>query len=1011
MGASVAMLVVAVVGIAVGTFGPVYLNSADQSVLASTLDAQPAGNSGLSILAEEGQTGPAGLRRILQGAPRSGSGAALFGAPIVTADLPISTTSSTDAQFYRADLISRTGVCVHLSFVSGTCPTSDNTVALTNRNAKSLGVRVGEVIHIGAFKGTAPISLRVVGIVRPANPLAPYWWGINYFPFGVSSPSGASRPYDTLDSFFTSQRTMLALARSVPGQVSYLAQSPLLASEMAHTGIPGFESSLRHFESEVHASFGVSASTLVTGILASVVRQEHTMTAIVGVILVQLVLLSLMVLYFVAARSAEARKPDVRLAELRGLPLSRRASIALFEPFVLLVLALPFGIGAAWLAAWLFAPHLFTGHVTTTVTSLALLAALLTCAGGLMATVLGVRGLLVGQGASADSNSAGSGTMALAVDAVAVTLAVAAFVEVAIAGVSSGDRTDPLAAMAPGLLAFGVGVLGARLLPLAARLSAPLTRNSRWVGAALATRRLSRRPEISRHAIVVSVAVGLTIFAVTGWSVANHNRRVRSQFDVGSAQVLTVETRPGVNFEQAVRRADPSGHRAMAAVIENAPDGETLAVDSSRLAAVASWPAGLSSQSVEAISRKLSPPTTRPIVLSGQAVRMAIDLQQPVTPAPDLDLTVFDDAYQTTSTLNLGALHAGSGEYAASLSGACMHTCRVVDVGLTWTPSGSSPEQSVRFPLTITAMSTQSAGGSWAPVRAYLNARRWESSSGGVTFERTSPGLSVKATVDADGATVALTPRDVPAELPAVITGTGNADTGGPDLGVGLDGATLNVKPVASVNALPGVGAGPTMVDLALAERLQSGSMVGTTLQVWLGGDDRAVEQRLRAQGIVIVGERSAAAQEVALSRSAVSLAYDLFQLAALAAVALAVGSTLFSVVVAARRRTGELASLQAVGVPRSPLRRSLLMEHGLVIGLGVVLGCIAGLVSASVALPSIPEFVSEGAGPPLSYAVPLAALGVTVLVVLGSLALSVVVATRVVVATATADKLGGERE
>jgi hypothetical protein len=68
------------------------------------------------------------------------------------------------------------------------------------------------------------------------------------------------------------------------------------------------------------------------------------MTTIVAVVLVQLVLLALIVLYFVAARLAEAREPDVRLAELRGFTRGGKASVALLEPVGILTAALPLGL-------------------------------------------------------------------------------------------------------------------------------------------------------------------------------------------------------------------------------------------------------------------------------------------------------------------------------------------------------------------------------------------------------------------------------------------------------------------------------------------------------------------------------------------------------------------------------------------------------------------------------------------------------------------------------------------
>jgi hypothetical protein len=282
---------------------------------------------------------------------------------------------------------------------------------------------------------------------------------------------------------------------------------------------------------------------------------------------------------------------------------------------------------------------------------------------------------------------------------------------------------------------------------------------------------------------------------------------------------------------------------------------------------------------------------------------------------------------------------------------------------------------------------------------------RWQSGSG-VQIGGTATGLDVTLHVDADGEVAAFGPADVPASLPAVVTGS---TAGGPALAVGLDGGTINVRPVATVDALPGVGAGSTMVNLTAAERVQQGPMQFTTLEVWLAaGAPSDIVRRLAAAGIYPIGQRSAVAQEATLSATGVSLAYALFLYAAIAALALALGSTVVVVVAAARRRADELASLQAVGVARRSLRRALLIEQGLVVGVGAVLGLAAGVGAAALALPSIPEFTSLGAGPPLGYTLPAAALGVTLLVIVASLAATVGIAARLTVRHGSATSLGG---
>jgi predicted lysophospholipase L1 biosynthesis ABC-type transport system permease subunit len=238
-----------------------------------------------------------------------------------------------------------------------------------------------------------------------------------------------------------------------------------------------------------------------------------------------------------------------------------------------------------------------------------------------------------------------------------------------------------------------------------------------------------------------------------------------------------------------------------------------------------------------------------------------------------------------------------------------------------------------------------------------------------------------------------------------------SAGNGTNNLGVGLDGNTIDVRPVASVSSLPEVGPDAVMADLSLAQRLQSGPMLNTQLQVWLSpGPVQSIVRRLAALGVTPVSTMTATSEDAALSRDGISLAYNFFLLAAVVAALLAVGSTTFALIAAARRREGELASLQAVGVGRVALRRSLLVEQGMIIGTGIVLGTVAGIVTALVALPSIPEFVSSATAPLPDFRLPVGPLGVTVLAVIVSLAVAVALSARVLIDRASSERLGGDQ-
>jgi ABC-type antimicrobial peptide transport system permease subunit len=92
---------------------------------------------------------------------------------------------------------------------------------------------------------------------------------------------------------------------------------------------------------------------------------------------------------------------------------------------------------------------------------------------------------------------------------------------------------------------------------------------------------------------------------------------------------------------------------------------------------------------------------------------------------------------------------------------------------------------------------------------------------------------------------------------------------------------------------------------------------------------------------------------------------------------------------ISARRRRYEYAALEATGIPRTALRRSLLIEMGVLTAFGSILGIATGLAAIAIALHAVPEFISI---PPvvLSYRPPggslalLLAAGVLLLLAAG---------------------------
>lgn len=1004
----------ALFAVGIGAFGPIYLHSADQAILDQALASAPPGDTGLTLEPASATATAARLVGRAAAAPRPPGGRRWFGSPLVTEDVGLSTESG--GQAYGASLVSRTGVCAHVA-VTGRCPRSPGDVLLSARTARELGVGIGQTIVVSVARADGPTALRVVGLYQPAGAADPYWWGADYFAFGTGPPM---KPL--LDGIFTVPQT---LSSSAPASsISLVVQVPYQPGTLAVDDVGRLGTALRQYQG-VSTRYGVLVSTRMPALLSGAATSSHTTAGIVAVVDVQLVLLSLFAVYFVVNRTAFEREPDVRLAALRGFRPRTTLAVAMAEPAAVMCAAVPAGLVGAWLVVWAGAGSLFGPGVGATMTPLAVGVAAATGVVGLASCALGIRSMLASVGADARLDDpvvqGRSSTFRVVADVAVVAVAVAAFVELAVSGVSGGggtSHTDPLAALSPGVLALAFGVLGARLLPAVLRATLGRTAWSPSVAWTLATRRVARGRDAAPHVVLLALAVGLATFAVSGWAVAGRNQSVRREFDVGAAKVLTVRVRPGVDFRDAVRRADPAGRSAMAVVVENATDGTTLAVDSARMGSVMSWPVGLGAGGATQAAARLVPSGLAPsVTVSGSALRVTLDAAVDAQPPPQLSAVLYDKGFQSLSDVVLGTLAPGTATYESSIAGLCPVGCRLVDLAVTWTPSLAGPaEPSGTATLAITALDERSADGQWTPVAAGLgDRRRWSTPSGGVRLQSTASGLQAQVELNPFGVPLDIAPADSPTELPAVVTdgaATSATGAGGSLSLVGLDGDTVPGAPVGTVPALPRVGDVAALVDLGMAERFLSGPFSSATTEVWLSASaPPGFGTRLASLGIAVTGVDSTVARRQAARHGGVTLAYTLFLVSAVAAAALAVGATAFAVAAGARRRQGELAAVRAVGIPVASVRRFLEAEQLLVVGTGVVLGTAAGLTAAMVALRSVPEFSVVEPGPPLQLGLPPVVLGVLLAAVALLMAGTAAVGSSIVAGGATADKLGGVQE
>lgn len=961
---AVVLFVASAVAVAAAAIGPIFLHAGDLSLLSNAFSAAPLGGSDVLVLANGGSQEFPRVRRAAADAVVREHG--LLERPTFTVDAGSGFVAA-GGQSYGADVLARTGLCGHLQFAQGACPTGTGDVAISERSAKLAGVAIGSHLALAPPRGQTSVPATVVGIYRqPATTHDSYWRGNNYFVYGNGTTSTPQ-----LDPLVGSFATALAYARVAPAQIAAaIPWSP--NAPLAGTGALG--AAMRTVKTRIasHPSFQVSSG--LAAIIAKANASAQLMQSIVLAIVLQLVLLVLLVLYALARAAAAGRRSEADFARRHGFTRPTMFALAVGEPVALIVVALPAGLLAAWIFVALVGRSLFADGIPVAFDAWSIAAAVGVCVMGVVAVAL----------ASAElwrrDASSRSSVAVLALDISAVVLALAGLLALA----TRGSQTDALALLAPGLLALGAAVIALRLALLGIRAGIRRTAESPRIASFLALRELGRRPAVLRQALPLAAAVTVCLFAVGSYARASSNRSLLAHFEVGADRVVSVSTTPGFDLESAVRRADPSGRQAMAAAFYRSTYGQLLAVDSSRLAAVATWPSGLHTTATEELARRLTPHEPAPVTLRGDTLQLAASLPAG-TPPMTLYIDLFDEVNGTTSTVQLGPIRPGTHTYSASLDGACPGTCRVVDLSPAWTGAN------IVFPGTV-RLGVSGFG-----------ARSWGSNSPGVSIAPSQGGVvfGLPGQLVSVGGLL-LVPASNQMHVPAVVT-TGFEQNNPPTPPgnsisvVNLDGNPLNAKVIAAVPTLPLVGTNGALVDLGLAQRELTGPTPDATEQVWLTrGASSAILRRLRAMGVHIGATRRASTVRGDLDRSGPALGYDLMLIISPIAALLALGTIMFGIVSESRRRRGDLIALRVAGIAPRVVRRSLLLENLAVLATALVVGLAVAVGALALALPSLPEFVNGTDGLPVPTSVPL------IVVAIAAFALAVVF----VVAAATTTRL-----
>lgn len=947
-GRSVTVLLLAAVAVAAAVLAPGYSRAAQQSVLTGGLAAAPPGTTGLTLTA----VGSAAVaptahqplpetRLLVDAAVARLPALAAVLAPAVAAVETDTMLDRGDAEPLAARLAWRDGVCERL-VITGSCPAGGDEVLVSARSAEAYGLALGDRVTAAPLGATAGAPawprLVVVGVYEPRQSADPYWGRSVYFAHGGADPvTGSPR----IDALFVGDPAVVPAdpAAVVTASLTY----PLRTDAVRLDDLTG----LRAGVAELRTAAGPAGLELVTelpAVLDRIAADRRAVEATTPLVALPLLLLSWFVLFLLVRAVTEERGREVALARLRGFGAGRAARFGLAEVLVLIVVAAPVGFGLGLAGLTLVTRFLLAPGTPVELRWPLPAAAAVAVAAALVAAALAARATLrAGALDLLRRVPRRSRWRAGLLEGAVLALAAAGLV------VALRDPGEPLALLAPTLLAVVAGGLAARLAVGLARLRLRRA-GRRRLARTLAAAQLARRPLGRRVIAVATVAVALLSFAAVAWDVAAQARRDRATDLLGADRVFTVAADHPAALLAAVAAADPGGE-SMAVVRGSGRYAdervELLAVDTRALARVTRW-RGHDHAWLRRQAEALLPYEPRSLLVDDR-LRARVRVTD-LGSTPVRLTALIGSAGQAPRAVPLGTLRPGTGTYTGRLP-ACPGGCRLLGLGLGRTGVPGP------FTATVEVLALGSGDGE-LPAR-FDDPAAWRTAAG----VGLATGETLRVTVPA-GHTgdVLLEYRDTPAAVPALLAGPAPADDpAAPEFRFPALGERPEpFQAVGRVARLPRAGERGLLFDLRYATASAERSVAltdqsGLRYEVWASRRAPAdLPQRLAEQGVAVLAGESVDATVARLAGQAPALGLWLGLLAAGAAVLLAVGVVALSGSVQAPARRGDLAALRVAGVPEPLLRRALRREYAALLGWPVSVGVLAGAGIAAATLPGI---------------------------------------------------------
>jgi hypothetical protein len=893
-----------------------------------------------------------------------------FGPAITTTAASVTVTDPRPVQPVGA-LLSRDGMCDHVEFAAGSCPSARDQIAISTDDAEIYDWTIGDAIQVGE---SSPLldppaahhrSLEVVGIYS-TDPDQAYW--VSKAPVGKSGfanidgipqHDGWLTDASTLESGQQAQlgrsgrwSSWAALERTVD---LALDRTQVEVDELFAIAEP-VERYLSHPVDVPTWSTGAGAQAFsgIPDLAARAEKGREHAHVLVPLFVVQLALLAALALWLVLGAAVDQRRPEVAVVRLRGgdARACRRLLVGELGPPILVgwvvgsvtATAAMLVVGRRWLEPNLpleLSPLVWgTAAAVLVVEVLLLLAAtwstVTASASDLLRRVRPRTGWAVSLG-----------------PVLVVVMCGAAF-----AATATGSLSGWAAVAAPTLLAIAAGLVLAYLLgPVAGRSGSRLLARGHLV-AGLSLLQLGRRHGMRTAIATIVAAAALLAFAVNALGVGERNRTELARATVGAPTVLNAVGTDLAAVRAALRDVDPSGESVTVAARASSSGGgmSTVAIVPDEFARIASFSDAAAARKVADALRSSAP---EPLEVRGTHLTLDVEWgggTADLGPSGEQPIELQVRVVRPESVTEEVPLEAGPTRGAAvrwrtdtlECSEGCLLTGFVVS---------SEAYRALRGNLTISSATIDGdplAIGDqddWNDTTPHDNgSARPLSATSGFAFR-------VEAT---RGFEVRLGHRSLPPRMAAVTSGALPPDSAGRDFtSVGIDGVLRPMQQVAVEPYLPGAPADTAMVDLDVLERDGVDLDLATRLQVYL--DDSVsvatVTEALADHGVAVDSVTRIDDLQDDYQRSAPAWALQLGVVAAGAAALLAALVLGISFITSWRLRSADSLALRLSGVSNRQATVIALLEVVPLVVLSVGIGITCGVLGSRTALPDIPFF------------------------------------------------------